>query len=125
MENRLEILHKAKIIDADIYHGMLNVITCLEKTRRLDIRHVQGDMLLTHMANALMRARRGEAISAIDADVLAEVTGSARYPEIAELHHELLQFFPVSVPECEQGYLLANLYGLLLNQAQNVPGATV
>lgn len=60
MENRLEILHKAKIIDADIYHGMLNVITCLEKKRRLDIRHVQGDMLLTHMANALMRARRGK-----------------------------------------------------------------
>lgn len=119
MENRLEILYHAQLIDADVYYGMLNVINYLEQERQLNIRHSQGEMMLIHMANALMRARRGEVISAIDADLLAEVAACERYREIVGLNEALLRQFPIPVPEYEQGYLLANLYGLLLNQQQN------
>ena len=111
MEQRLQILHDAQVIDQDIYHGMLAVLTRLEQHWQLRIRHPQGEMMITHMANALMRARHGEVIPAIDADVLAEIADSALYANIQEIHHDLLALFAFAVPEYEQGYLLANITG--------------
>ena len=90
METRLQILHDAQVIDEEIYHGMLAVVSRLEQHWQLRIRHAQGEMLITHMANALMRTRRGEIIPALDAEVLAEIAESARYPAIQTLHQDLL-----------------------------------
>ena len=59
METRLKILYDAQVIDSAVYFGMLNVLTRLEQHWQLSIRHSQGEMLITHMANALMRASQG------------------------------------------------------------------
>ncbi len=116
METRLQILHDAQVIDKDVYLGMLTVIMRLEQHWNLRIRHAQGEMMITHMANAMMRARQGDVIPAIDEDVLSEIAGSNLYANIQEMHHDLLSIFTFAVPEYEQGYLLANLYGLILAQ---------
>lgn len=119
MEIRLKILHDAQVIDEEIYHGMLAVVNRLEQHWQLRIRHAQGEMLITHMANALMRTRRGEVIPALDTDVLAEIAESDRYPAIQVLHQDLLSLFAFEVPQHEQGYLLANLFGLVLAQQES------
>jgi hypothetical protein len=119
METRLQILHDAQVIDKDVYHGMLAVIARLEQHWNLRIRQAQGEMMITHMANAMMRARQGDIIPAIDAEILAEITRSDFYANIQEMHHDLLSLFAFTVPEYEQGYLLANLYGLVLAQQES------
>lgn len=119
METRLQILHDAQVIDQDVYAGMLAVVSRLEQHWKLRIRHAQGEMMITHMANAMMRSRQGDIIPAIDDEVLSEIASSPLYANIQEIHHDLLSLFTITVPDYEQGYLLANIYGLVLAQEES------
>ncbi|MBX9497758.1 PRD domain-containing protein [Yersinia enterocolitica] len=116
METRLKILYDAQVIDSAVYFGMLNVLTRLEQHWQLSIRHSQGEMLITHMANALMRASQGQVIPAIDNEILKEIETTAIFANIREINNDLLSLFTFQVPDYEVGYLLANLYGLHLAQ---------
>ncbi|WP_145536720.1 PRD domain-containing protein [Yersinia alsatica] len=116
MEVRLKILYDAQVIDSDVYFGMLNVLKRLEQHWQLSIRHPQGEMLITHMANALMRASQGQVIPAIDNEILAEIEATEIFANIREINNDLLSLFAFEVPDYEVGYLLANLYGLHLAQ---------
>ena len=117
METRLKILYDAQVIDSDVHLGMLNVLERLEQHWKLSVRHPQGEILITHMANALMRSRRGEVIQAIDDEILKEIETKAIFSEVVIINNELLALFAFDIHENEIGYLLANLYGLSLSQS--------
>lgn len=116
METRLKILYDAQVLDSAVYSGMLKVLTRLEQHWQLSIRHPQGEMLITHMANALMRASQGQVIPAIDDEILKEIETTAIFANIRDINNDLLSLFVFEVPDHELGYLLANLYGLHLAQ---------
>ena len=112
MGTRLNLLCDAGVIDKDICKGMMQVVKILETECHLPIRSEQGTMAMTHMASALMRSRRGEQILPLDDELLTELAQSSHWPAIMQLHRVLLQGFALEVNPCEEGYLLANLYGL-------------
>lgn len=112
MENRLSLLCDAGVIDEDICCGMLQVVRRLDEEWKLPVHTEQGTMAITHMASALMRSRRGEVIDALDHELLAEPMQSPHWPAILLVHQALLAEFAVSLHANEEGYLLANLYGL-------------
>lgn len=112
MEARLNLLCDAGIIDRDIYHGMTEVVRLLEVEWGIPVRSEQGEMAITHMANALMRSRRGEEVAPLDADLLSEITDSAHWPQVSPIHRALLAQFDVTLHPNEEGYLMANLFGL-------------
>ncbi|ALR78996.1 hypothetical protein [[Enterobacter] lignolyticus] len=112
MENRLNLLCEAGVIDRDICSGMLKVVQRLDKEWQLPVYSEQGAMAVTHMASALMRSRRGEVIEPLDGDLLQEIRLSSIWSQVHQVHCALLQEFAVTVHENEEGYLLANLYGL-------------
>lgn len=116
METRLKILYDAQVIDSSVYIGMIKVLERLEQHWKLSLRHPQGEMLITHMANALMRASQGEVIPAIADEILKEVEATAVFADIRIINNDLLSLFAFEVPDHEIGYLLANLYGLYLAQ---------
>ncbi|OKT40574.1 PRD domain-containing protein [Escherichia coli] len=105
METRLNLLCEAGVIDKDICKGMMQVVNVLETECHLPVRSEQGTMAMTHMASALMRSRRGEEIEPLD---------------IVQLHQVLLKEFALEVNPCEEGYLLANLYGLWMAANEEV-----
>ncbi|GCB41682.1 hypothetical protein CITFRE_38170 [Citrobacter freundii] len=76
MENRLNMLCEAGVIDKDICSGMLQVVRRLDEEWRLPIHSEQGTMAMTHMASALMRSRQGEVIEALDGELLEELAQS-------------------------------------------------
>lgn len=117
MEIRLQILHDAEVIDKEVYIGMLEVIKRLEQHWQLNIRHAQGEMMITHMANAMTRALHGEIITAIDPELLNEIEASNVFANIREINNDLLSLFAFTVPQSELGYLLANVFGLYLAQS--------
>lgn len=114
MENRLNLLCQAGVIDQDICDGMLQVVRQMDTELSLPVFSEQGEMAVTHMANALMRSRRGEVIVPLDAELLEEMQQSTFWPQILTAHQALLQGFTVKLHANEEGYLLANLYGLWL-----------
>lgn len=116
MEFRLKILSDAGVINAEVYSGMLKVVDKLENHWQLKVRNPQGEMAMTHMANALMRAHRGEFIEAMDSELFSEVQQSELFETLQLINRDLLSEFDIAVPDNEISYLLANLYGLHLAQ---------
>ncbi|MFP2515127.1 PRD domain-containing protein [Buttiauxella agrestis] len=112
MEERLNLLCDAGIIDRDICEGMLGVVEQLESVWAIPVRNEQGEMAITHMANALMRSRRGEDIGPLDEELLEEIVMSQAYPELLPIHRAMLAPFDVTLHPNEEGYLLANLFSL-------------
>ena len=120
METRLNLLCEAGVIDKDICKGMMQVVNVLETECHLPVRSEQGTMAMTHMASALMRSRRGEEIEPLDNELLAELAQSSHWQAVVQLHQVLLKEFALEVNPCEEGYLLANLYGLWMAANEEV-----
>lgn len=120
MENRLNLLCEAGVIDKDICTGMLQVVRQLEEEWHLPVQTEQGAMAITHMASALMRSRRGEVIDALDGELLAEISHSPDWPVLVQVNQRLLRQFDVTLHANEEGYLLANLYGLWMAAHEGV-----
>jgi hypothetical protein len=99
---------------------MLRVVKRLDEEWNLPVYSEQGTMAITHMANALMRSRKGEVIEALDSELLAELTQSSQWPAILLAHHALVNEFAVTLHANEEGYLLANLYGLWMAAHEGV-----
>lgn len=114
MERRLQILCDGGVIDRDIHDGMLEVVKKLEAEWGIAVHNPQGEMAMTHMANALMRCRRGEVIAPLDDAVLQEASSDACWSELLTIHTALIALFDVALHPNEEGYLMANLYGLWL-----------
>ena len=115
METRLNLLCEAGVIDKDICKGMMQVVNVLETEFHLPVRGEQG-----MMASALMRSRRGEEIEPLDDELLAELAQSSHWQAVVQLHQVLLKEFALEVNPCEEGYLLANLYGLWMAANEEV-----
>lgn len=116
METRLAILAEAGVIDEDIHQAMRLVTLRLEGHWQLPVRTEQGILALTHLANAVMRARRGEEIQGIDDELRAELESLEEFTQIAVIHQDVMGHFPLNVPEHEVGYLLVNIAGLYQNR---------
>lgn len=116
METRLAILAGAGVIDEDIHQAMRLVTLRLESYWQLPVRTEQGILALTHLANAVMRARRGEEIQGIDDELRAELESLEEFSLIAIIHQDVMGHFPLNVPEPEAGYLLVNIAGLYQNR---------
>lgn len=114
MEQRLVILRQAELINEEIYQGMLKVIARLESHWQLPIRNSTGEMVLTHMANALMRCHNAEFINGLDEDIFFELSTSSGFEQVVAMNQDLLSYFAVTVPDSENGYFLANLHALQL-----------
>lgn len=114
MEQRLAILLQGDVIDQETHDGMLQVVSTLENDWKIAIRHSQGNMALTHMASALMRSRRNEKIEPVDNEILEELKASDNFSTIMEIHQSLLNHFQFKLDPAEEGYLLVNLYSLIL-----------
>jgi len=72
--------------------------------------------LLLHIANSLARLKRGGCVSPLHQSFYDEMQSAVIFPDVLEIHHDLLSFIPQEIPEAEQSYYLANIYSLLLEQ---------
>jgi hypothetical protein len=119
MENRLNLLYETGVIDRDICDGMLQVVGRMDKVWHLPVYTDQGAMAVTHMANALMRSRRGEVIAPLNRELQAELAESPHWQAVCEANQTLLSEFTVTLHQHENGYLLANLYCLWMAARNN------
>lgn len=112
MKEKMKLLCQSGVIDEDIFCGMLLVINDLERIWGRSLPEQQGWMAMVHMANALMRSRQGQTVEPLDSEVLQEIEESGELASLKELNNSLLTRFTVSLYPNEEGYLLANLFGL-------------
>lgn len=73
--------------------------------------------LVTHVAAALKRARDGEKINPLSADIVAEVRESPVYPEALKVQQAALAAMDNELSDDEKDFVLVHVGGLLMAQA--------
>jgi hypothetical protein len=118
---RFDILKTAGLIDEAVYRAITAVRQQFVQWQ-IDCETAQVEMLLTHLAMALMRIQKGEPQTiGLDNEIWQEVTASECYPELLAYHQRILSLIAIELPHLlisaqEESYLIANLYSLSLEQ---------
>ncbi len=73
--------------------------------------------LITHVAAALKRARDGEKINPLAADIISDVEDSEVYPEALRIQRELLDSMENDLSADERDFVLVHIGGLLMSRA--------
>ena len=118
IQQRLWTFQMRELIDDHIVDTVLNVRQHLQRHWQVDVETEQVKMMLVHIASALGRIQRGHCASPLYADFLAEIQSAVVFPQVLQIHQKILKLIPLEVPEEEQTYFLANVYGLVLDQPQ-------
>jgi len=79
---RLDLLVNAKEIDEAVRDAVIELVQAVEKRYSLTITEDNGAMLVSHLAMALGRIKRGEELEPIDEDIFAEVKQTQTYREL-------------------------------------------
>ena len=116
IQQRLWAFHMRELIDEHIVDTVLNVRQHLQQYWQVDVETEQVKMMLVHIASALGRIQRGHRASPLYADFLEEIQSAVVFPQVLQIHQKILKLIPLEVPEEEQTYFLANVYGLVLDQ---------
>ena len=74
------------------------------------------DIILTLQSRLEHHWRIDVSIPTVITLLLHEMQSAVIFPDVLEIHHDLLSFIPQDIPEAEQSYYLANIYSLLLEQ---------
>ena len=118
LQQRLWAFQVRELIDEHIVQTVLNVRWHLQQRWQVDVETEQVKMMLVHIASALGRIQRGHRASPLYADFLAEIQSAVVFPQVLQIHQKILKVIPLAIPEEEQTYFLANVYGLVLDQPQ-------
>ena len=116
LQQRLWAFQVRELIDEHIVQTVLNVRWHLQQRWQVDVETEQVKMMLVHIASALGRIQRGHRASPLYADFLEEIQSAVVFPHVLQIHQKILKLIPLGVPEEEQTYFLANVYGLVLDQ---------
>ena len=116
LQQRLWAFQVRELIDEHIVQTVLNVRWHLQQRWQVDVETEQVKMMLVHIASALGRIQRGHRASPLYADFLEEIQSAVVFPQVLQIHQKILKLIPLEVPEEEQTYFLANVYGLVLDQ---------
>lgn len=117
LSERIEVLRSCGFIDDSGVRdlGMIaETLVCECGVSRDD--EVLGT-LVTHVAAALKRARDGEKVNPLSADVIADVKESAVYPEALRIQQKILGSMENDLSADEGDFVLVHIGGLLLSQA--------
>lgn len=121
IQTRFTLLKDANIIDQQVYQGILSVAELFQQWK-ICIAETQVEMLLTHLAMALMRLQRQDhSVKALSPEVMDEITCDPNYPRVLYYHNEVMskiyaQLPALAVTDAENSYLVANIYSLILAQ---------
>lgn len=113
LELRLKLLEEAGEIDSDISKAVTNFVKDVEKKFSIEISEDNGAMLVSHLAMALSRIRKGEEVEGIDEEAFKEVRDRAAYNELGIFYKTLEEQLNISIPDSEKDYIALHVCTLI------------
>ncbi len=86
-------------IDQDVIDIILTLQSRLEHHWRIDVSIPTVITLLLHIANSLARLKRGGCVSPLHQSFYDEMQSAVIFPDVLEIHHDLLSFIPQDIPK--------------------------
>ncbi|MDO4626958.1 MAG: hypothetical protein Q4A81_06600 [Pasteurellaceae bacterium] len=113
---RLELLKKRQLINSELIKITFSIRNRLSEKWQVDITCQQVDMILLHLVNALGRIQRGCCAMAMHAEIWREIQNAPQFPQVMQLHQDILKLIPFPIPQSEQSHFIGNWYSLSLAQ---------
>lgn len=113
IQQRLAILEAGDQLDANIKQVVIDGIKLIEDKFDILINEENGSMLVTHLAMALMRIKRGEDVEGLSEVALEEVRSQPHYDWCLEFCQWLEEQANLDIPEGEKGYIALHICSLL------------
>ena len=104
-------------IDQDVIDIILTLQSRLEHHWRIDVSHSDcHHTLIAYCQQPCSLKNEAVAFPHFINLFMMKCKVRSFFPDVLEIHHDLLSFIPQDIPEAEQSYYLANIYSLLLEQ---------
>lgn len=113
---RLDILNESDEVDEDIKNAVVNFAEDIEKEYSIVINEENGAMLITHVAMALSRIKRGEKIDSIDEEIFNQVKKTKVYSNMPKFYENIEKNLDIKIPESEKGFIALHLCTLIMKE---------
>lgn len=117
LDERISILEQCGFVDATGRRDLEALADVVCQSCGVDRNDEVLGTLVTHVAAALKRARDGEKINPLSAEIVAEVRESPVYPEARRIQEAALAAMENELSEDEKDFVLVHVGGLLMAQA--------
>ncbi len=117
LSERIEVLFTCGFVDDSGKKDLEAIARVLTEECGVDEDDEVLGTLVTHVAAALKRARDGEKINPLSADIVDDVKASPVYQEAARIQAELLDAMENDLSDDEKDFVLVHIGGLLMSQA--------
>ncbi|MGL5249738.1 MAG: PRD domain-containing protein [Enterovibrio sp.] len=118
LQFRLKLLLDGQVIVQQVYDQCLAVIALFSRKFSIQLTEENAQQYITHLAGALMRADRNEAIDTIDNELYQEILDSEFYSQGVDICDALIAEIKCPLPEAERRYLIMNHCYILANLAE-------
>ena len=113
MEERIEILLTANLIDSGVKDSLLSVIEVLDEKFCIKLTEENGSNMITHLGRALMRVKTGEIINGVNEEIINEIEESDNFGKVKKMYEEISKKFHAELPKNEIEYMYVNLMFLI------------
>ena len=105
LRERLDILKEAGEISEEIGDTVTEFVQSFEQKYSLTMTEDNAAMLITHLAMALARIKKGEEINEIDEQIMDEIRQSNIYGELPGFYRTIEDRLQIELPDSEKGYI--------------------
>jgi len=102
---RLELLEQAKEIDSDIRNTVIEIASKFESKYSLKMTEDNSAMLITHLAMALSRIKKGEIVEEMDGLALDEIKQCEIYDDLPEFYADIEKRLNIALPQSEKDFI--------------------
>lgn len=110
---RLNILKDAGEISEDIRTSIIDFADNLEREYCLELNEDNAAMLITHLAMALARIKKGEKINEIDELSLTEIKQTPVYNDLPKFFKKIEEKLQLKIPDSEKGFIALHVCTLV------------
>lgn len=110
---RLNLLVDAGEIDESIKEAVTDFIEEIEEDFKVSVDEENGAMLVSHLAMALGRIKRGEEINAMDEEIFKEVREAPIYTKMPKYYSKVEGRLNITIPQSERDYIALHVSTLV------------
>ena len=112
-DQRLGILRSGNVISSEVEDQVRKVVSRLEERWEIRLTEENGGRIVTHLAMALMRIKKGEIIPSPDNSVIEEFRDLDIFELSCEIVDDLVAWTAIALPKAEKEYMIVNICLLL------------
>ena len=113
LKERIEMLTTCGFVEDSGRNDLYKIADILENKYQIPVDDDTAGVLITHIAAALKRAREGEKVEPLEADILAQVSEIQEYETALSIRKTILEEMANELSPDEQDFLLVHIGTIL------------